>query len=150
MSVSFKKRSNISKNVRSMTNNGDASKDDKEEEVNIVKFETKIPQQKGLIMTTANLKRPHDEVDKVTTVFESTKEILPQQYAGDATHTSEIDTATDRDARALLERSIELNESGALDNKNVYLGQHAYKSYAKKDMSAVGANKFTGYALQNV
>ena len=32
----------------------------------------------------------------VTTVFESSRELVPQSYAGDATHTIEIDTAHDR------------------------------------------------------
>lgn len=32
----------------------------------------------------------------VTTVFVSTRELVPQSYAGDATHTTEVDTAHDR------------------------------------------------------
>ena len=32
----------------------------------------------------------------VTTIYRSTREAAPQTYAGDATHTSEIDTAADR------------------------------------------------------
>jgi hypothetical protein len=32
----------------------------------------------------------------VTTVFESLRELVPQSYAGDATHTTEVDTAHDR------------------------------------------------------
>ena len=32
----------------------------------------------------------------VTTVFESSRELVPQSYAGNATHTIEIDTAHDR------------------------------------------------------
>jgi PDZ domain-containing secreted protein len=32
----------------------------------------------------------------VTTVFESSRELVPQSYAGDATHTTEVDTAHDR------------------------------------------------------
>ena len=31
-----------------------------------------------------------------STVYESSREIVAHKYAGDATHTSEIDTATDR------------------------------------------------------
>ena len=30
------------------------------------------------------------------TFYESTRSVVPAKYAGDATHTSEIDTATDR------------------------------------------------------
>lgn len=32
----------------------------------------------------------------VTTVFESSRELVPQSYAGNATHTSQVDTAEDR------------------------------------------------------
>lgn len=50
-----------------------------------------------------------DEVKlaKVTTVYESSREVVPQLYAGDATATAQIDTSTDRDARAALERKKE-------------------------------------------
>jgi RING finger protein 113A len=40
----------------------------------------------------------------VTTVYSSSGSALPHQYAGDATATLEIDTAYDRDARAILDR----------------------------------------------
>lgn len=39
-------------------------------------------------------------------VYESTRDLVPQQYAGTATATIEIDTAHDRDARARLEKSL--------------------------------------------
>lgn len=61
-----------------------------------------------------------DEVKfaKVTTVYESTREIVPQSYAGDATATVQVDTSHDRDARAILEK--------------------------KKDISKLASNKATG------
>lgn len=55
---------------------------------------------------------------KVTTVYESKREIVPQAYAGDATATVQVDTSHDRDARAILEK--------------------------KKDISKLASNKATG------
>ena len=90
-------------------------------------------------------KKNSDSKLTATTVYESSKEIVPQAYAGDATHTSEIDTATERDARTILERNIKLNMDGVPDDEpNVYRGQAGYRNFVKKDMSQVGANKFTG------
>lgn len=43
-------------------------------------------------------------------VFESSRSVVPVKNAGDATHYSEVDTAADRDARAMLEKNIRLNE----------------------------------------
>jgi hypothetical protein len=48
-----------------------------------------------------------------------------------------------RDARAILERNIKLNEEGTVDDK-LYRGQSGYKNFIKKDASQVGANKHTG------
>lgn len=43
---------------------------------------------------------------KVTTVYNSSRDVIPASYTGDAFATSEIDTAHDRDARAKLEKSL--------------------------------------------
>lgn len=81
----------------------------------------------------------------VTTIYESLRDVAPQSYAGDATHTSEIDTATDRDARAVLERNIKMNEDFAdQDISGAYKGQAGYKNFIKKDIAQVGSNKYTG------
>lgn len=86
-----------------------------------------------------------DDIVTTTAVYESSRVLMPQTYAGGATHTSEIDTETDRDARAILERAITLNNNGTLDSEpNVYRGQAAYKTFVHKDMAQVGANKVTG------
>lgn len=78
-------------------------------------------------------------------MYESSREVVPIAYAGDAFHTTEIDTASDRDARTILERNIKLNMEGVPDSEpNVYRGQAGYKNFVNKDMSQVGANKFTG------
>mmetsp|Transcript_1160 Transcript_1160/g.1208 ORF Transcript_1160/g.1208 Transcript_1160/m.1208 type:complete len:347 (+) Transcript_1160:373-1413(+) len=86
--------------------------------------------------------------ESVTTLFRSTREAT-QSTAGDATRTLEIDTATDRDARAVLERNIRLNEERERESeregeKGVYRGQAGYMNYRKKDMAQVGGNKHTG------
>lgn len=46
----------------------------------------------------------------VIAVFDSTRNALPQSYAGDATATNEVDTAHDRDNRAILERNQEIDK----------------------------------------
>jgi len=118
---------------------GCGEKEEEEEEESI------LP--KKVAATTGSNKNAggENEIVSTTAVFESSRVLMPQTYAGDATYTSEIDTATDRDARAILERSIALNNDGTLDSEpNVYRGQAAYKSFVRKDMAQVGANKVTG------
>lgn len=51
-----------------------------------------------------------------------------------------------RDARAILERNIKLNQEGTVDDK-MYHGQAGYKNFIQKDPSQVGANKHTGYGM---
>uniref|UniRef100_A0A7S2SXW6 C3H1-type domain-containing protein n=1 Tax=Rhizochromulina marina TaxID=1034831 RepID=A0A7S2SXW6_9STRA len=66
-------------------------------------------------------------------------------YGGSATAESEIDTARDRDARALLEKSIRLQgDSESVDGKKVYRGQAGYKQFIEKKESQIGGNKHTG------
>ncbi|TDH73123.1 uncharacterized protein CCR75_007601 [Bremia lactucae] len=81
-----------------------------------------------------------------TRMIESEREIVPMQYAGDATYETQIDTEKDRDARAVLERSIKANQDGSADANSgqIYRGQAAYKSYITKKDSQVGMNKYTG------
>ncbi|KAH7479869.1 hypothetical protein PRIC1_008579 [Phytophthora ramorum] len=81
-----------------------------------------------------------------TRLIESEREIVPQQYAGDATYETQIDTEKDRDARAVMERSIKANQDGSADadSGKVYRGQAAYKSYIIKKESQIGMNKYTG------
>jgi RING finger protein 113A len=64
---------------------------------------------------------------------------------GGATATNEIDTAPDRDARAIAERNMALNAEGATnDESKIYRGQAGYKNYIEKDAAAIGNNKNTG------
>ena len=78
--------------------------------------------------------------------FESDKDAKPAQHAGHATYTSEIDTATDRDARAILERSILQQQEEGGKQGTVYRGQAAYDTtFTKKDLTQVlGSSKVTG------
>eukprot|EP00929_Paragymnodinium_shiwhaense_P041770 TRINITY_DN21694_c0_g1_i1.p1 TRINITY_DN21694_c0_g1~~TRINITY_DN21694_c0_g1_i1.p1 ORF type:complete len:350 (-),score=89.58 TRINITY_DN21694_c0_g1_i1:124-1173(-) len=64
----------------------------------------------------------------------------------DATRSHEIDTAPDRDHRAILERNAQINKGlkdGTLE-KGVYRGMGAYKQYTNRSEGAIAANKYTG------
>ncbi len=98
MSVQFKKR-NVNKSaVRVKKDVGS----DEEADDTVVNRPTS---------TKSGAKKNEDEDEvkfaKVTAVYESSREVVPQLYAGDATATVQIDTSTDRDARAALERKKE-------------------------------------------
>eukprot|EP01032_Pedospumella_encystans_P023321 gene23321-26397_t len=98
MSVQFKKRSVNKSAVRVKKDVGS----DEEADDTVVNRPT----------NTKSGAKKNDEEDevklaKVTTVYESSREVVPQLYAGDATATAQIDTSTDRDARAALERKKE-------------------------------------------
>lgn len=43
-------------------------------------------------------------------LFDSSRTAVPVSNAGGATHYTEIDTEADRDARAILEKNVRLNE----------------------------------------
>ncbi|CAI5742224.1 unnamed protein product [Hyaloperonospora brassicae] len=94
--------------------------------------------------TTGGVKKAKNVLQ--TRLVESEREIVPQKYAGDATYETQIDTEKDRDARAVMERSIKANTDGSADTDsgNVYRGQAAYKSYITKKESQIGMNKYTG------
>lgn len=65
-----------------------------------------------------------------------------------ATATVEIDTALDRDAQAIFEKSLEVNKEleGKADDK-VYRGLNNYAQYYKKQDSALG-NASSGLVRQ--
>ena len=81
---------------------------------------------------------------QVGVVFESDRNVVPQSYAGDATYTSEIDTSTDRDARAILERNMKLTAGQQIGEETFYQGQAAYKSLVSKTQDQVSSNKVSG------
>lgn len=94
--------------------------------------------------STGGIKKSKNVVQ--TQLIESEREIVPQQYAGDATYETQIDTEKDRDARAIMERNIKANEEGDAeqDSGKVYRGQAGYKNYITKKNSQIGMNKYTG------
>ncbi|KAF1793198.1 Zinc finger, RING-type, conserved site [Phytophthora cactorum] len=94
--------------------------------------------------STGGVKKAKNVVQ--TRLIKSEREIVPQQYAGDATYETQIDTEKDRDARAVMERSIKANQDGSADadSGKVYRGQAAYKRYITKKESQIGMNKYTG------
>jgi RING finger protein 113A len=61
---------------------------------------------------------------------------------GGATAYNETDTAHDRDARAILERNVAMNEEGS--SSGLYRGQAAYTNYITKKKEQISNNKFTG------
>lgn len=67
-------------------------------------------------------------------------------YGGSATATNEIDTAFDRDARAIAERNLKLQGENAVDadGTRLYRGQAGYKNVIRKDEAQIGNNKNTG------
>ena len=66
-------------------------------------------------------------------------------YGGSATSYNEIDTAQDRDARALLEKAHKLQRDGETnDDTKLYKGQAGYKSYTERNEASIGGNKATG------
>jgi len=106
---------------------------------------------KGTGVLGGTTSRGDARVQGVALLYESNKDAAPVAQAGDATHTSEVDTATDRDARAILERTVQSKAEGSKTaagggEGKAYLGQAAYeKSFVKTDVAtAVGASKATG------
>jgi len=67
-------------------------------------------------------------------------------FGGNATAYNEVDTAEDRDARAIAERNLALQEEEGVneDGSKIYRGQAGYKNHLKKDAASVGNNKNTG------
>ena len=117
-----------------------------QDEAVVKKIDLFVSQQKGIVQTSGS-KRTHEQSSRAG-VFESTREVVPQGYSGSATHITEIDTAADRDARAILERNLKLNQDGVLDAEpNIYHGLTAHKSFIKKNSDSIGANKFTGLVI---
>jgi RING finger protein 113A len=88
----------------------------------------------------------NDDDPASAALFKSTREAVPVKMGGDATSHNEAETATDRDARAILERAIALQADGAgeVDGVKVYRGQAGYKQHIAKSESQVGGNKHTG------
>lgn len=154
--VNIKKRTRPTNQNRRIKSRDEGSDESGEESTEIMKPKIRtLPINTPTIQSTKGNNKEDNNLSMnttttTTTVYSSTREIVPKKYAGDATHTTEIDTATDRDARAILERNIKLNAEGVLDGEveKIYRGQAGYKNYLPKDMAQVGTNKYTGYVLR--
>ncbi|KAK8813178.1 hypothetical protein WA158_002770 [Blastocystis sp. Blastoise] len=68
----------------------------------------------------------------------------PTRNAGDITAIKDDNTALDRDARALAEKALQMNQEENKDGKEVYRGSNNYHQYIPKTMDQIRANKFTG------
>jgi hypothetical protein len=93
MSINFKKRSRPS-NQRQRNKAEEQGSDNEEEEeaIQIIK-----PQLRTITPIVQSTKKLEDESSaRTSTVYSSTREIVPKSYAGDATYISEVDTSTDR------------------------------------------------------
>jgi RING finger protein 113A len=104
--VQFKKRSASRAALRAKKDSGS----DEEKDDTVVNRPVKS--------TAAKAKSTGDESEdirlaKVTTVYESAREVVPQSYAGDAFATVQVDTAHDRDAMAVLSRTKDQNQIAA-------------------------------------
>jgi hypothetical protein len=103
MSTSFKKRSRPSSQNRRIKRDDNGDEDEREEEdetTQIVKpqIRTIAPKtiQSTKALTTSEESNNGDENQGTSLAYSSTREIVPKKFAGDATHTIEVDTATDR------------------------------------------------------
>lgn len=146
----FKKRKQVNKGslrTKEATEDNDGVVDDAPTTTNVIKSSISGPS-KGLTQQSGQ-KRSADAAISGA-VYESSREVVPQSYAGDATYVTEIDTATDRDARAVMERNLHYAVTDASkDNNepNVYRGASAYKSFTDNGKNAaekVSASKVTG------
>lgn len=146
--VAFKKKKNRKKKrglvkgrVTKRPSNTNSSSEDESE---IVRVSTKRKKTVNTFGTTA--KRLSKSTENAVAAFTEVSERSTQavENAGGATAIAEFDTPAEQDARAIRERNIELNESGAVEDTSVYRGAAGYKNYIKKDKEQLAANKFTG------
>jgi len=96
------------------------------------------------VNTFSTTKRAAVSRANVLGAVESSADAIAVSYSGGATHATEIDTADDRDARAIGERNVALNKSGVADDARVYRGQAGYKNYIEKTESQVASGKVSG------
>lgn len=140
MSVQFKKRA--VKTTSKKQSNSDSDEDSNEDQETVLNASKKS----RIDPSTSKLVSGSTASTAIgSVVYESTREIVPQSYAGDATHSTEIDTSADRDTRAILERNIKLSQaSDGANGVKLYQGQHAYKSLIPKTLDQVSSNKVSG------
>ncbi len=79
----------------------------------------------------------------------STREVMATVRGGATEHGTSTETEESKDARTVAMKNIELNESGAADERDeegnlIYKGAAARKNYVSKSATAITSNKFTG------
>lgn len=105
------------------------------------------PEKRGTMFSTKDDEGESDDEEKTAAaaVFPSNRSVERIEHRGGAFAMSEIDAETDRDARAILERKLQLEAKGQTnDETKLYQGAAAYKSYVKLKESQIGGNKYTG------
>ena len=91
--------------IRVKNNNRD-TEDNSEDETHIAVTKVTDARAGGSKIAAFSTVHSQPQGARVTTVYESKRELVPHSYSGsDATAVSEVDTAHDRDQRAVLERS---------------------------------------------
>ena len=135
-SVQFKKRARTAVASKKLSDS-DSDNDNQESTIN-------IPHYKKSTVASDDTSKLTSKSSVGGVVYESSREIVPQSYAGNATHYTEIDTSADRDARTILERNIKLASSDNVGDVKLYQGQNAYKSLIPKTLDQVSSNKVSG------
>ena len=114
-------------------------------------------------LTTSAAGGPDDDYvagELVTAVFKSSRSVEVFRQSDVATRTNDVDTAFDRDARAMAERNIQLisdkkagiaptvniqDANGNTVTATVYQGKGVYQTFTgDKSVDSVGAKKMTG------
>lgn len=113
-----------------------------------VRGEVAVPKLVG-VLGGSTVQREEASEASVQVRYESNRDAALVEQPGGATHTSEIDTAIDRDGRAILERTLQSRAEGSAGgglSSRLYKGQAAYETtFVKTDVAtAVGASKVTG------
>mmetsp|Transcript_1088 Transcript_1088/g.1534 ORF Transcript_1088/g.1534 Transcript_1088/m.1534 type:complete len:354 (+) Transcript_1088:110-1171(+) len=135
----FKKKKVLKKNIRKRKQSSSDDDDTKVEKVQVA--QKKI----NAFQTSSTGRKSQPSSLQQAGIYESTREVVPVKYAGDATYITEVDTEKDRDARAIAERNLKMNEEGQTnDETKIYRGQAGYKNYIQKKESQIGGNKYTG------
>jgi RING finger protein 113A len=163
--MSFKKRNTQGKSFRSR-DEADESGPDSSSSVSLLPLSSHLGVSPSTSTSTSNSnldKQPaaNDAFigEAVTTVFRSSRTAEVSRYDV-ATRTNEIDTAFDRDSRAMAERNIQVisekkkgaapsvtieDASGITITASVYQGKGAYETFTgDKTVDSVGAKKMAG------
>lgn len=105
------------------------------------------PEKRGTLFSTKDDEGESDDEEKTAAaaVFPSNRSVDRIEHRGGAFAMNEVDVERHKDARAILERKLQLEATGQTnDETKLYQGAAAYKSYVKLKESQIGGNKYTG------